>query len=341
MRVRLIVALLVGALALASCGEGEEPEATAGADGTDDATPPADEPPDAPEGSDGFDGFDGFDSDGADDPDESDEDPGEVDDDGLGGDAGHHDGGEDDPEEDDEPTDEDDGGSKEAADGPLDGAVVAIDPGHNGGNADHPEEIQQPVDAGGLTKQCNTVGAVTDDGYTEARFNWDLSRVVRDELEDEGAEVHLTREDNEGWGPCIDERGAFAGEVGADLLVSIHADGAPAQAHGFHVIHPDAVEGHTEHIVEPSAILAAHIRDAFLDAGREPATYVGEHGLVQRDDLGTLNRSDVPAVLVEVGNMGNPDDAATLASESGRAELADALVSGIEAHLDEVAADED
>ena len=216
---------------------------------------------------------------------------------------------------------------------PLAGAVVALDPGHNGRNADHPDEVGQPVDAGGLTKQCNTVGTSTEDGYTEAAFNWDLAQLVRDKLEAAGAEVHLSREGNDGWGPCIDERGKFAGDAGADLLVSIHADGAPPEGHGFHVIHPDVVEGHTEHIVDDSTALAHDLRDALVDAEQQPSTYAGADGLVQREDLGTLNRADVPAALTEMGNMRNPGDAAELSSAAGREHLADALVDGIAAFI--------
>lgn len=219
--------------------------------------------------------------------------------------------------------------------GGLAGAVVALDPGHNGANDEHPEQINEPVDAGGFDKQCNTVGASTADGYTEAEFNLDLSLVLADELEARGADVALTRNDNDGVGPCIDERGRFAGTVGADVLVSIHADGAPSEVHGFHVIHPEAVEGYTEHIVDDSMRLAVALRDALTDGGLKPATHVSEAGLVRRDDLGTLNHSDVPAVLVEVGNMRNPEDADVLRSQPGRAKLAALLAQGLVAYFDE------
>lgn len=219
--------------------------------------------------------------------------------------------------------------------GGLAGAVVALDPGHNGANDEHRERINEPVDGGGFDKQCNTVGASTADGYTEAEFNLDLSLVLADELEARGAEVALTRNDNDGVGPCIDERGRFAGTVGADVLVSIHADGAPSEVHGFHVIHPESVEGYTEHIVDDSMRLAVALRDELTDGGLAPATHVGEAGLVRRDDLGTLNHSDVPAVLVEVGNMRNPEDADALRSQPGRAKLAALLAQGLVAYFDE------
>jgi N-acetylmuramoyl-L-alanine amidase len=211
--------------------------------------------------------------------------------------------------------------------------VIALDPGHNGANAAHPGEVNRLVDAGGFQKACNTVGASTDAGYPESRFNMEVALLLRSRLEAEGAQVHLTRPDDLGVGPCIDERGAFGGSVGADVLVSIHADGAPADGHGFHVIRPAVVVGYTEPIVDPSAVLASAIRDALSAAGMQPSTYTGTDGIDVRGDLGTLNRSAVPAVIVEAGNLRNPGDAQKLTSTEGQARLADGLAAGIVAFL--------
>jgi len=211
--------------------------------------------------------------------------------------------------------------------------VVVVDPGHNGANAAHPEEIARPVDAGGFTKACNTTGTATDDGVTESSINWAVAQLLRDRLRAAGAEVILTRQDDEGVGPCVDQRGRTAADAGADVLVSVHADGAPADAAGFHVIHPGLRPGYTDGTVEPSAALAAAVRDALVTGGFRPSTYVGEDGLDQRDDLGTLNLARVPAVMVEAGNLRNRGDAAVLASPEGQARLADALAAGVEAYL--------
>ena len=59
----------------------------------------------------------------------------------------------------------------------------------------------------------------------EVAVAWiDQAKGVR--LETLGATVALTRDADAGWGPCIDERAAIANWVGADLLLSLHADGA-------------------------------------------------------------------------------------------------------------------
>lgn len=211
--------------------------------------------------------------------------------------------------------------------GSLAGRVIVVDPGHNGGNGSHTREINRTVDAGGFQKACNTTGTAGG-SYAESTFTWDTSQLLAAELRRRGATVILTREDNTGWGPCIDQRGLTAQRNHADLLLSIHADGAGAGAHGFHVISPSTVRGFTDSTSAPSAVLAASVRDALVAAGLTPATYVGRAGLIQRGDLGTLNRAGVPAVMLESGNMRNAADLAMLRSADGQATIARAMADG-------------
>jgi N-acetylmuramoyl-L-alanine amidase len=212
-------------------------------------------------------------------------------------------------------------------------AVVVIDPGHNGGNGAHPDVINQPVDAGGFTKPCNTTGASTNDGTTESAINWAVAQLLRDRLVAAGIDVVMTRDSDTGVGPCVDERGLAAANAGASLLVSIHADGAGGADHGFHVIHPGLRPGYTDASVGPSNDLAVRVRDALVAARFAPAGYVGSGGLDERDDLGTLNRAGVPAVMLEAGNLRNADDAALLTSPDGQARVADAVAAAVLAYL--------
>lgn len=215
---------------------------------------------------------------------------------------------------------------------PLTGEVVALDPGHQLGNRRHPEQVDRPVDAGGLIKPCNTTGTATDDGYAEATLTFAVASRVRARLVDLGATVRMTRDVNsdDRWGPCVDERGRFPGRVGALLMVSLHADGSlGAKNRGFHVIVPASSP-----VTVPSLWLARELRAALGARGVERSTYVGNGtALSRRDDLGTLNLSTVPAVMLELGNMRDPVDAAVLRSPSGQARYAAAVVAGIREFL--------
>lgn len=210
--------------------------------------------------------------------------------------------------------------------------TVVLDPGHNGANAAHPAAINRPVPNGrGGTKPCNTTGAQTDEGYPEAAFNWDVALRVRDELRARGVRVVLTRPDNDGVGPCVDQRAAMATREGAAALVSIHADGAAASGHGFHVAYSDPPLNPSQGA--PSIGLARALADAMRAGGFSAAGYIGARGLDPRSDLAGLNLARVPAALVECANMRNPQEAALISTPAGRARYAAALSAGIVAWL--------
>ncbi|WP_236538768.1 N-acetylmuramoyl-L-alanine amidase [Spiractinospora alimapuensis] len=220
--------------------------------------------------------------------------------------------------------------------GPLDGFTVVIDPGHNGANHTAPDVINEQIDAGGLMKNCDTVGASTDDGYAEHEFNFDLATELRDLLEADGAEVVLTREDNDGVGPCLPDRAGAANDIDADAAISLHADGGPPSGRGFHIIAPAEVSGHTEDIVEPSRDLGESVRDSYAEAADMAISdYIStEDGIHVRDDLGGLNLSTVPKVFLEAGNMRNAEDAALLSDPDWREDAAAGVAEGIAAFLE-------
>lgn len=208
----------------------------------------------------------------------------------------------------------------------LSGRTIAIDPGHNGGNASHPSEISRLVpDGRGGTKACNTTGTSTNSDYPETDFNWDVAQKLETKLKDAGAEVVMSREDNDSVGPCVDERGTFADD--ADLMVSIHANGTEsAEAKGFHVI--VAEPGSSDRVEDSSNQLAEAMSQAMADPFT-PNTAYGEDAISRRPDLAGLNNASVPAVIVECGEMRNPDEAKAMESESGQRSYADALMEGI------------
>jgi N-acetylmuramoyl-L-alanine amidase len=213
---------------------------------------------------------------------------------------------------------------------PLRGTTIAVDPGHNGRNWAHAKEINRLVDAGTLRKPCDTTGTATAAGYTEATYNFDVALRLRAILRRAGARVVLTRRSNSGWGPCITDRAAIGNRAHADAAISIHADGGPTSGRGFHVIYPPSIPGLTDDIAASSRRLALAMRDAFhAGTGMPVSSYAGSAGLDIRSDLGGLNRSDVPKVFVETGNMRNVTDAALLSSPRFRDREARALAVGL------------
>lgn len=206
--------------------------------------------------------------------------------------------------------------------------TIALDPGHNLGNSRHLAEINRQVFVGNGYKACNTVGTSTDSGYSESRFTMAVALDLRTDLDRLGATVKMTRtsENPNTYGPCVNERGLFGGRVHADLEVSLHGDGEPADLRGFQVIAPGAAPGMSALVRARSSLLQQAIANAMLAEG-EPA--IVDHGRVTRTDLGTLNRSTVPVVLVELGNMRNSTDASIMTSSAGQRSLAGAVAAGI------------
>lgn len=210
--------------------------------------------------------------------------------------------------------------------------VVVLDPGHNGRNAQHPELINRPVpDGRGGVKPCNTTGTATDAGYPEHAFAFDVAGRVAQLLTAAGTRVVLTRADDDGVGPCVDERGRAGEAAGAAAVVAIHADGAAPRGGGYHV----ALSEPPVHPVQErdGRVLATALRDAMRAAGFRDSDYTGHEGLSPRSDLAGLNHATRPTVLVECANMRNPAEAALVSAPEGRQRYAAAIAAGVLAFL--------
>ncbi|MGW4092749.1 N-acetylmuramoyl-L-alanine amidase [Nocardia sp. NPDC004750] len=232
--------------------------------------------------------------------------------------------------------------SAQAAPSPLDmskklaGKTVFLDPGHQGSN--HSQDLARQVSDGrGGTKDCQTTGMTTMNGVPEHTITWNVAQVVKTSLETLGAHVVLSRQDDMNWGGCVDDRARAASQSGADVAVSIHADSAPAQDRGFHLIIPELpIPNLIVDQVQAGAGLAASksVRDAYRDAGFPPANYGGVvEGLQTRADIAGPALTTVPLVFLEMGNGANPEDAASLETPDGQLKHAIALTTGVVGYL--------
>jgi N-acetylmuramoyl-L-alanine amidase len=211
-----------------------------------------------------------------------------------------------------------------------------LNPGHNGGNASHVAEINRLVPSGyGQEKACDTAGTTTNAGYPEHAFNWSVSNIVAAILRAHGVRVVLTRHSDSGVGPCVDERAAIGNHPEVAAVVSIHADGADAAAHGFHINQDSRTpDGATRKVARKSYHLGRIIHDALAaSSGLVPANYVGTDGYFYRTDLAGLNLATRPATFLELGNMKNAGDAALQTSAAGRHRIAGAIAAGILTYL--------
>jgi N-acetylmuramoyl-L-alanine amidase len=216
-----------------------------------------------------------------------------------------------------------------AAPANIAGMIVFLDPGHNGAN-DSSISRQVPTGRGG-TKNCQESGTSTDNGYPEHTFTWDTTLRIRQELTALGVRTAMSRGNDTGLGPCVDERAEMANSLKPNAIVSIHADGGPPTGRGFHVNYSAPPLNQAQ--AGPSVQFAQVMRDQLQASGLVPATYIGSGGLYPRADLAGLNLAQYPAILIELGNMKNPADVGLITTEEGRQKYADAVVRGIAGFL--------
>ena len=217
------------------------------------------------------------------------------------------------------------------APGPLTGRTIVVDPGH-AGLYDRAVSAH-PLDMGPAgTRPCYTDGATAPDGTPEHTLNFDVATRLATHLRDRGATVVLTRGDDASLGPCNDDRARLANAHGADLLVSLHFDGDSADKHGFHLIYAPTMVG-GEALTERSRTVALALANA-LRAGTPlpPANYKGtpDAPLDPRTNLGVLSLLDTtPGALVELANLGSPDDWALVQDPATLDAAASALADGV------------
>lgn len=108
-------------------------------------------------------------------------------------------------------------GPAQAAPASIAGKIVFLDPGHNGSN-DGSISRQVPTGRGG-TKDCQASGTSTEDGYAEHTFAWDTTLRIRQALTALGVRTAMSRGDDTGLGPCVDERAAMANAITPDAVV--------------------------------------------------------------------------------------------------------------------------
>ena len=222
-------------------------------------------------------------------------------------------------------------GNREHANGtkPLAGKIVGIDPGHNGRNWTDPAYISHKIWNGRAWEDCDTAGTQTAGGYTEARFNFNVAVFLRADLIEDGARVVMTRHNNQGIGPCVNNRARILDRAHANVSIDIHADYGPAGGRGFTVLEPVA-DGPNDKVIKPSLGFGRDVHAAMLARTPMPVSdYYGHNGYIRRSDLAGLNLTTMPKVLIECGNMNNAADARLLVRPGTQRRIARALAAAI------------
>jgi N-acetylmuramoyl-L-alanine amidase len=164
-------------------------------------------------------------------------------------------------------------------------------------------------------------GAVGTDPFRleEKEINLSIANFLEEKIENAGHWAAMTRRRDVFI--KLESRTEFANRLEADLFISLHANSFRSSAvSGIEVYHyPNSENGKA--VAEN--ILASLIA-AFPDHKNR--------GIKTRNYV-VLKKTEMPAVLVEVEFLSNPDQLQFLADESNREGLAEATATGIENYI--------
>lgn len=184
------------------------------------------------------------------------------------------------------------------------------------------------LDTGGKRTPIFTDG--TKSPYTGKNFmhEWEFNRATVIHLKKEllrcgfdVVQISPTEYDT-----SINSRWRKANEENVDFLLSVHANALKPVWNTANGIETCVKRGGSKEsyrigkILNDELVAATGLKDRWAGRGQ---------GLYERDDLGVLNWSRMPAALVECGFMDNPKEAKLLLSDSYRKLCAQALAKGL------------
>lgn len=113
--------------------------------------------------------------------------------------------------------------------------------------------------------------------------------------------------------PSLTDRSNLANNYDADLFVSIHINSASASAHGTETLYNSSRNTVTAKDGMTSRELASYIQRAVVST-----TGFTNRGLKNRTDLSVLNRTKMPACLIEYGFISNTKEAREMNANTTR-----------------------
>ncbi|MBP2242617.1 N-acetylmuramoyl-L-alanine amidase [Cytobacillus eiseniae] len=174
---------------------------------------------------------------------------------------------------------------------------IVIDPGHGG----------------------KDVGSTGVSGQYEKDFTLSVSKKVENLLKQESQiDVYMTRADDSFLSQESRYRPKYANELNADLLISIHGNTfddssvSGTEVFYYHKNSRKLAEVLLKHVVEATG---------FRDRG------------AKKQDLFVVKDTEMPAVLIEVGYLTNPQDESKMWTAEGQNDVAAAIVEGIKEYI--------
>lgn len=203
--------------------------------------------------------------------------------------------------------------------------VVAVDPGHQGNWVDMSEKEPSAPGSTEMKAKSTTGTQGRFSGKMEFELNMEVSLLLKEELEERGYEVVLTREDND-TAISNSERALKAYNEGGDIYVRIHANGSDdAGIDGALGMVPSPDNPYVGHLAEDSYLLA----DCIVNAYCEKASF-DSLGIQYYDNMTGINWSRLPVMILEMGFMTNESDDMRMADPQVQVLMAEGIADGID-----------
>lgn len=203
---------------------------------------------------------------------------------------------------------------------------VVIDPGHQRHGNSEPEPIGPGASETKARVTSGTEGVSS--GLAEYELNLIVALQLRDELNARGYRVVMTREDHD-----VDlsnaQRAAMADSAGADVCIHLHANGSDrSTTRGIMTVCMSSSNPYHPELYESSRALSERVL-----AGVAARTSNPNYVVWERDNMSGINWSTVPATILEMGYMSNPEEDLLLADPEYQQKIVQGIADGLDAYF--------